>query len=296
MTTLSVSQHEQFNEQGFVIVRGALVDADLLPLINEYSAYIDKRAKELLAAGRISHAHDDESFERRLALICEQAESIYSELDIMHLRGTAAFDFLRNDKLLDLVESIIGPEITCSPIQHIRPKLPAGLTPRGEDPHVVPWHQDAGVTWAEADPFEILTVWIPLTTVNQQNGCLQVLPGTHKVGLRTHETRRGVGTTIVKSELPNIKPLVLPMAKGDVLLMHKLLPHRSTRNVSDTVRWSVDLRYQKTGTPTGRPFHPHFVVRSRANPDAVLTDYDMWNQMWMEALEMSEGTRAHRWG
>ena len=64
----------------------------------------------------------------------------------MHFRGLACFEFLANKNLLDLIEGLVGPEISCSPIQHVRPKLPSGLTPNGSDAHVVPWHQDAGVT------------------------------------------------------------------------------------------------------------------------------------------------------
>ncbi len=54
--------------------------------------------------------------------------------------------FLRNDRLLDLVEAFVGPEITCSPIQHIRAKLPTRIVSDGdaEAKHVAPWHQDAG--------------------------------------------------------------------------------------------------------------------------------------------------------
>jgi hypothetical protein len=79
--------------------------------------------------------------------------------------------------------------------------------------------------------------------------------------------------------------------------MHKEIPHRSTPNRTDTVRWSIDLRYQKTGTPTGRPFHPEFVVRSRANPASVLTDHAAWRRMWEEGLESAKaaGVSLHRW-
>ena len=51
------------------------------------------------------------------------------------------------------------------------------------------------------------------------------------------------------------------------------MPHRSTLNKTDEVRWSMDLRYQ-TGTPSGRPYYPDFAVRSRSNPASVLTYYD----------------------
>ena len=61
-----------------------------------------------------------------------------------------------------MVEGLVGPEITCSPIQHIRTKLPAGITTGGADSHVAPWHQDSGVTWEEADPHFLLTVCLPL--------------------------------------------------------------------------------------------------------------------------------------
>lgn len=290
-------QLEEFEAQGFLVVRGALADADLDPVIEEYEAHIDRRARQLQAEGKISELHAGAPFDQRLALICRQCNEIYPELDIMRLRGRASFAFLGNDNLLDMVEAFVGPEITCSPIQHIRPKLPGGLAPRGADPHVAPWHQDAGVTWVDADPVFILTVWLPLSPARPENGCLQIIPRTHGTGVLAHVIRAGQGTVIVDEQMPDAEPLTLPMDKGDVLLLHKEIPHRSTSNRSDTVRWSMDLRYQPTGTPTGRPFHPEFVVRSRANPDSVLTEWSVWDRLWAEAQAKAavDKPRGHRW-
>ena len=292
---LTQEQIDQFNKDGYLVVETALEDSDLDPVIQEYEAHIDKRANELYTAGKISQSYADAPFNRRLALISRENTEIYPELDIMKLRGKASFDFLRNENLLDAVECLIGPEITCNPIQHIRAKLPAGLTPGGGDSHVAPWHQDAGVTWEEADPYFILTVWIPFAEATPENGCLQIIPRTHGTGLMLHHTEPGVGTTIVDEEMPAADVVTLPMQKGSILLMHKEIPHRSTPNVSDTVRWSADLRYQKTGTPTGRPFFPDFVARSRSNPESVLTNHAEWDRLWAEALDNSKGIRAHRW-
>lgn len=294
--TLTNAQIEQFHAEGFLLLENALSTNDLNPIIQEYSDYIDRRAAELLSEGRISQRFAEESFERRLACICQEDPELYRELDIMHMRGRASFQFLRNPTLLDIVESLVGPEITCSPIQHIRPKLPNGLAPRGSDPHVVPWHQDAGVAWEEADPYFILTLWLPFTEVTAENGCLQIMPGGHQKGLLQHHTKRGTGTKIRGVELPRVHPITLPMSPGSLLLMHNHLPHRSTKNLTDSVRWSADLRYQKTGTATGRPFHPEFVARSRSNPESEFTDYDEWCRQWKEALAKSQGTRVHRWG
>ena len=294
---LTETQIEQFNEDGYLLLRQVLEDSDLDPIIEEYEDHIDRRARELLAEGKISDLHESASFNRRLALICEENQEMYPELDIMHFRGRASFEFLGNDRLMDMVECLVGPEITCSPIQHTRAKLPEGLTPDSGDRHVAPWHQDAGVTWEEADPFFILTVWLPLSPAVPENGCLQIIPRTHGTGLMHHHIKVGFGTVIVDEDMPDVEALTLPMDKGDVLLMHKEIPHRSTSNQSDTIRWSMDLRYQKTGTPTGRPFHPEFVVRSRENPEFVLTDYETWQHLWIEGLEEGQRlqVRAHRW-
>ena len=292
---LSQNQLKHFKEEGFLLIRNALTDNDLDAVVQEYEKHIDQRANELLDQGKLSQLYKDQPFERRLVCICKENNEIYPELDIMHLRGKASFDFLRNKNLMKIVTSIVGTEVTCSPIQHIRAKLPVGLTPGGADAHVAPWHQDAGVTWDEADPYFILTVWIPFAEATEENGCLQIIPRGHSRGLLEHHSKVGVGTTIIDEEITSQAVLNLPMQKGSVLLMHKETPHRSTPNQSDTVRWSIDLRYQQTGTPTGRPFHPDFVVYSQSNPSLVLEDHKKWNNMWIQALENSTGVQAHRW-
>ena len=145
--TLSPRQIDRFYTDGYLVIEDALPEADLAPVIREYEERIDRRARELHAAGKLSCLYEDEPFERRLACICRETMELYPEMDIMQHRGKAAFDFLRNARLLDLVEALVGPEIICSPIQHIRAKLPASLTPglQGKgDPHVVPlWTYNA---------------------------------------------------------------------------------------------------------------------------------------------------------
>jgi hypothetical protein len=64
----------------------------------------------------------------------------------------------------------------------------------------------------------------------------------------------------------------------------------------------MDLRYQETGLPSGRPHYPDFVARSRSNPSSELTDYVQWCRLWEEALakeaeRVEQGTPIihHRW-
>ena len=291
---LTDRQIRHFEEEGYVVVEGVLTDADLDSVIEEYCEQTDRRARRLCAEGKLSQLYEDEGFERRLASITAETSEIYRDVDIMHFRGEATFHFLRNDNLIDPIESIVGPEITCSPIQHTRAKLPNNLKYEGSEEdgqekfkqflseNVAPWHQDVQVHLEEADPTAILTVWLPLCDATLDNGCLHLIPRIHKRDL----VYWSEGFGISEENLPDEEGVVpLPMKKGDVLLMHKLIPHCSTSNNTEGIRWSMDLRYQEIGAPTGRSFWPDFPVRSRSNPASVLTDYEAWRQNWIEALE-----------
>ena len=326
---LTQDQFQHFVDEGYVIAERALNDTDLDPVIGGIEAFVDKRARILHEKGLINRLYEGEPFERRLALITQENTLIYDDIDIMHMRAEALFRFLGNDRMLDLVGSLVGPEITCSPIQHLRAKLPETVasggngrsgdsgsgdngdsgndgsgangvndgsgdganTENGESDalaarikeNVAPWHQDAQVHHEDADPVFILTVWLPLCDTDEENGCLQIIPRVHHH--RTVYWSEGFG--IEEGGLPEGEVLSLPMKKGDVLLMHKLIPHRSIPNQSGSIRWSLDLRYQQTGLPTGRSFYPNFIVRSQRHPEFVLSDYNTWSRGWEEALKVT---------
>tara|TARA_B100001750_G_C15465588_1_gene576851 strand:- start:132 stop:1064 length:933 start_codon:yes stop_codon:yes gene_type:complete len=286
---LSYDQICHFEEEGYVIVDNALTNTDLDPVIGGIEAFIDEKASALYKEGLISELYTKEPFTQRLALITQENTSIYDNIDIMYMRSKSIFHFLGNQQLLDLVEPLVGPEITCSPIQHLRAKLPTNLVASGTvegtslttriEENVAPWHQDAQVHHEEADPVYILTVWLPLCDTDEENGCLEIMP-------RVHHSKT-VYWGIDGDHFPEGNIQALPMKKNDVLLMHKLIPHRSTPNCSDKIRWSVDLRYQQTGLPTGRSFYPNFITRSRRHPEFVLTDYETWSRGWKEALKIT---------
>lgn len=294
MLKLKQEQLDTFRNDGVVIVDEVLTDDDLQPVIDAVSEFIDRRAKELQDEEKIEALYEDEPFERRYGRIYAQCNEIAGGLDIMQLRDRRVFEFLRNDNLMDVVEDILGTgEILCNPIQHIRAKIPANAAGPGPDYfHNVPWHQDAGVTWEEADPTDIVTFWLPLVDATEERGCMQVMTSAFRRGHLDHQKEGG--TTIVPEQLPDIDPMAAVCPKRGIVIMNKYTPHRSTTNCSEVVRWSLDLRYQPIGEPTGRPFHPAFVTRSRTNPDTVFTDHQGWCDQWVEAMESASGVNAHR--
>lgn len=290
---LTQKQIQAFADSGYLLAKGVLTDADLQPVIDELSAWLDQRAIDLQSEGKIEELHEDLPFDKRFGYLFGQCDEVGRGMDIMQQRGKAMFEFLHNPNLLDAVEGLTGPEVTCNPIQHVRAKPPTTFEPhKGPSFHVVPWHQDAGVMMEESEESNVVTCWMPLGDASAEMGCLQVIPAVHSEGYRRH-LKEG-GTTIDPSLMPDVEPITLECAKGDVIFMTKYTPHRSTPNQSDKCRWSLDLRYQTTGHHTGRTAHPDFVVRSPSSPTSVMDNYEEWCRLWIDAFENPRGFAGHR--
>lgn len=290
---LSPKQVEHFHEHGYVIAPEIVTDADLQPVIDEINDVVDAKARKLHAEGKIKDLCEGLPFDRRIVELFAQSREINNGLDIMLYQGKAIFDFLRNDNLLDAIECLTGPEITCNPIQHLRALPPSRLLASTPDYFFrTPWHQDSGVTWEEADDSTIITCWMPLVDAKVENGCMQIMPGVFRMKHLDHVAEGG--TTIDPAIIPDVKGIEAECPKRGVVLMNKFTPHRTGINSTDKARWSLDLRYQTTGQPTGRPFHPAFVVRSPSNPSSVLTNHAEWCRLWNHAFANPPKRGGHR--
>ncbi len=288
---LSGSEVSFFQDNGYLLLENVLDENDLAPVIEEYTGIIGERAETLEKEGKVISTYSDKPFTKRLLYLATEAPEVTADLDIMRARGEATFNFLKNPKILDLAESFVGSEIVCNPIQHIRTVLPKRESQRLP----TPWHQDAGVCWPETDPYFMLTIWIPIVDATLENGCLQVLPGSHKMGLFKHVWNEAGLVVPPELQPQGLTPEVLPIRAGGVILFHNYTLHSAQPNESDTVRWSLDLRYHDVYQPTGRPYYPAFLMRSRMRPQACQIDYEMWCKRWEFALENSKGVNAYRW-
>ncbi len=317
MTTVDEAARASLTENGYLVLRGLLdPERDLAPLRVEYEALLDAVAAQLESQRSVSSAHADLPFgERFCALVREMGGTLANHLDIclpqkgvtadtpVHC-GPAAFGLLTNPRLLNAVEAIVGPEIYSNPTQHVRIKPPeeclAGAsTIVGEIVQTV-WHQDLATILPEADASQILTVWLPITEATRDNGCLLVAPGSHRRGLVTHchDQRSNYSRQGIPERLVGARRIALEMEPGDVLFLTRLTMHASLPNLSKDIRWSVDLRYQPIGEPTGRPWFPGFVARSRSAPESVLPDAAAWAALWDRArqrLAAAPPTSFQRW-
>jgi ectoine hydroxylase-related dioxygenase (phytanoyl-CoA dioxygenase family) len=108
---------------------------------------------------------------------------------------------------------------------------------------------------------------------------MQFVPGTHKMGVVDH-VHREFYLEIVESELkPRLDSAVDVICNpGDVVLFSNLLFHRGQPNVTQTVRWSADWRYQDATQPTLRVTEGH-MARSKAHPEKIVKSADEWRSL-----------------
>ena len=299
MPTLTNEQLEHLDTFGFLAVDHVFdPDEVIAPVIDEYGAVLDQLCDELVESGDLAEPYAELPFGERVSRVYAETQKVYAQYfdfslpqkniqrDTPYWAGPAVFAALTNPQLLDVVEQIVGPEIYSNPVQHVRVKVPESIAPRDADGNVIygatPWHQDSGVVNAEADDTDMLTVWFPLMDTDAENGCLQVLPGSHRGEVLTHCS--GVqGLAIPGAMLAEEQSRAVPLPAGGVLFLHRKTVHAALPNVSDRIRWSFDLRYQPVGQPTGRASFPGFVARSRSRPETALRDPYAWNEMWREA-------------
>ena len=280
---LTTEQRQIFEEQGYLLIRGVLDEPDFAPIHQIISSAIDHRAKELYDKGKISSLYEDLSFYHRLTQILRESQGgpLLGWNWNKEVFSREVYELLTHPKILDIVGSLIGPEITVNGDYWIRFKMPTG----GDS--VFPWHQDSIYYNGNVDPdqkvtpseeSQILTVWIPMVDVDERNGCLQVISGSHKQGLRPahrDENRRLVPVEAVEScgEVQNMR-----MKVGDILVFGNLTFHRSLANTSEGIRWSIDLRYSPTDSPLEWLLQkwPGFIARSE-QPETV-ESWEMWKK------------------
>ncbi len=169
-------------------------------------------------------------------------------------------------RLLDLMEALVGEDLVLLST-HFFCKYPDK-----EATKFVAWHQD--VTYWGLEPPTAHTAWIAIDDADEENGCMLVLPGSHKRGIVQHGTsaRSGnllsINQEIPAAEIDERQAVCLPLKAGqasvhDGQLFHASRPNRSTRRrCGMTVRFIPPNARQVSPNSVGEPWRP-ILVRGR---------------------------------
>jgi ectoine hydroxylase-related dioxygenase (phytanoyl-CoA dioxygenase family) len=268
--SLTDEQVTFYDREGYLVLEQLLDQVDMLPVRLALSEKVSMIANELYADGLIADILEDHPFETRLA---DLFVGLTDEHFLRYGRGwrdrqAGCYDLMANAKIVDTIESLIGGEIFANPVYNVRPKVP------GVAAGAVPWHQDKSY-WPGANANPVITAWVALVDATHQNGCLQIMPRTHKKQVLAHhaETYSGTGYTEIdtKYTYKNKEVVALPVKAGSIILFNDRCIHMSTPNNSTVVRWSIDLRYQPTDQDPMPQHGIGFLARSRQHPERVAT-------------------------
>ena len=144
MTRLDHASIRKFEEEGYLVVENLLdEERDIQPLAAEYEALLDRLATQWWSEGKLAASYRDLPFAQRLTqVIRELGDACFYHFEIslpfakitndtpIHL-GPAAFNLLRSPRVLDAVQSLLGPEIYCHPAHHVRIKVPVEAVKKG---------------------------------------------------------------------------------------------------------------------------------------------------------------------
>ncbi|HJS54842.1 MAG TPA: phytanoyl-CoA dioxygenase family protein [Chitinophagaceae bacterium] len=145
---------------------------------------------------------------------------------------------LRSERMVKSVARLLASD---SPVCHFHTKL------MQKEPRVGgawEWHQDYGYWYKNQFlfPDQLVSVMIALTEATKENGCLQVIKGSHKLGRLNHGfagEQVGADMVMVNHCLETMEHVYVEIGPGDALFFHSNLLHRSEGNLSDRPRWSI---------------------------------------------------------
>jgi phytanoyl-CoA hydroxylase len=209
---------EEFDRNGFAVLRN-VVDPALIEETRAHVEWLTKRYPDL----RPEHFHHplvrNDAFWVRL---------------------------ITDSRFVDIAERFLGPDLACFTAHYIcKPPY---------DGHPVLWHQDAAF-W-NLEPMQALTIWVAVDEATTENGCLRMIPGTHKLPIYTPEQRTdtpnmlasSTGEDVVAEWIERAGIVDVELQPGDVEIHHPNILHCSEPNRSAKRRCGLDIGYISTST------------------------------------------------
>ncbi|XP_059138648.1 uncharacterized protein LOC131927013 [Physella acuta] len=271
---LEESLIREFFEKGYLLVPKFFTEEELEPCRKAIERLVGGLAQLLYDGRKIKNLYKEHDLFHRLTYIEKEFPGANI---ILHKQGKPneaheAFHKLwSNERLLNVIEQLIGPEIAGHPVWNLRTKTP------DNEATTVPWHQDSA--YLDNDSYNVLqpTAWIPFVDTDEENGCMEVISGGHLAGKVARHTCCWGDTWYIETDVEHaektlnvdfVKDKVLcPVPYGGMLLINNMIPHRSLNNRSDIIRWSIDLRWQDPEKPIGfYGIKPGVLMRSQKHP------------------------------
>lgn len=176
-------------------------------------------------------------------LLASRGNSRGDELDVPHLSDDRLFEFLINDQVLDLIQDIIGPNIGLWSSHFICKEPKKG--------HRTPWHEDSAYWEGRFDRYnDIVTLWLAIDPSTRENGCMGVVPGSHRNGFSSYDqldTDQKIFNKEIQKDQVNTDQVVwFELPQNYYSLHDSRIIHGANANQSITRRTGYTMRYFNT--------------------------------------------------
>jgi hypothetical protein len=219
MFKVSDAQVAQFHKDGYLIVP-ALFDREEMDLL----LHVSRRDRGLLSGAR--SPKDAQGRESKISLWDYEKDDLYGM-------------FSRCRRMVDTMERLLDGEV-----YHYHSKM---MLKEPEVGGAWEWHQDYGYWYNNNHLFpRMASCQIAVDGAYRENGCLQVLKGSHLMGRLNHGTvgtQTGADPVRVEAALGCFEKLYVEMDPGTALFFHSNLLHRSDANLSQKPRWTLICCY-----------------------------------------------------
>lgn len=249
---LSPDQIRSYRNDGFIIIKNFLQQ---------------KEVNKLFAIATGDHTL------RKHAFDLNDQSGKKTKLTLWYTPGNDAYGLLtKSERMVNSVDQLMQGD---SPVCHFHSKL------MQKEPKVGgawEWHQDYGY-WYKNEflfPNQMMSVMIAITEANKENGCLQVIKGSHKMGRIEHGfagEQVGASQHYVDLALKTMELVYVEIMPGDALFFHSNLLHRSEANLSEAPRWSLISVYNRSeNIPYNEPSQSSSVPLKTV-PDEALMEW-----------------------
>ncbi|OZM77049.1 phytanoyl-CoA dioxygenase family protein [Pseudonocardia sp. MH-G8] len=234
MSTSSTAQHSMLHDyerDGYVIFRNVL-DPELINEVNGHVEWLQRKHPEVRPEQLGHEFLRDDPFWVRL---------------------------VSDDRLLDIAEMFVGPDIALFASHYI------SKPPHSGQP--VLWHQD-GAFWP-LEPMRVVTLWLAVDHSTPENGCVRVVPGSHRQDFSAMRDSTDVENVLGKEiavDVDESQAVDMVLAPGDVEVHHPNIVHGSQANTSPDRRCGLTIRYIPTSTriTDEQPYPSAFWLRGDA--------------------------------
>ena len=244
---------DQFQREGFVVAKTLVAEADLarMRLITERG--VREKIAPIEYEAELHYPGAPESLQ-------SVGGRTIRRLKQAHSRDFLFTEWMLRPEILGRLRQLLGPNIVCPLAHHncIMTKQPQFSSETG-------WHQDIRY-WSFQRP-ELVNAWIALGHEQPENGCLQVIPGSHTMSL---DRSRFDDDLFFRADLAENQPLIatkqfVELAPGDVLFFHCKTLHAASRNATPETKYSAVFTFRAADNP------PLPDTRSSALPELLLT-------------------------